>query len=76
MTTSLDQEHPLRRWRREHNASLDDVSGLTGLSAGTLSRVERGRCSLRATTKLTVSRRLGLPVRDLFPLDSVDEVPA
>ncbi|WP_261558903.1 helix-turn-helix domain-containing protein [Frankia tisae] len=72
MTTApVSQEHPLRRWRRENRASLDDTAALTGLSAGTLSKVERGQCGLRPTTKLIVARRLGVSVRHLFPVDEV-----
>lgn len=68
---AIASDHPLRRWRHEHDASLDDTAGLTGVSAGTLSKVERGQCGLRPTTKLLIARRLGMRVGDLFPVDPV-----
>jgi transcriptional regulator with XRE-family HTH domain len=64
-------DHPLRRYRRDLGASLDDLAGLTGVSAGTLSKVERGRCGLRPQTKLLIARRLGARVGDLFPIEPV-----
>lgn len=33
--------HPMKIWRQAHQITLDDISFLTGLSAASLSRIER-----------------------------------
>ncbi|HEY9475769.1 MAG TPA: helix-turn-helix transcriptional regulator [Mycobacteriales bacterium] len=60
---------PLRRWRVDACLTLDEVSDLTGLSKAMWSRVERGERSLAPMTRVRVARRLGVRVRDLFPVD-------
>lgn len=61
----------LRQWRAENDYTLDDVAGLTGLSESMLSRVERGERTLSPRARVMVARRLGVPVRDLFPPEDV-----
>lgn len=55
-----------RSGRQAAELSLLDVSDLTGLSVSMLSGVERGERALAPRTKVTVARRLGVRVRDLF----------
>ena len=64
---------PLRRWRHEQDLSLNEVSDLTGVSVATLSRVERGQRSLAPLTRVKVARRLGVAVRDLFEVETIED---
>jgi transcriptional regulator with XRE-family HTH domain len=73
MATGL--RNRLRLWRATEGLTLDEVSGLTGLSVAMLSRVERGERDLAPLTKVKVARRLGVSVGDLFEVDRLD-VPA
>jgi transcriptional regulator with XRE-family HTH domain len=73
MATGL--RNRLRLWRATEGLTLDEVSGLTGLSVAMLSRVERGQRDLAPLTKVKVARRLGVSVGDLFEVDRLD-VPA
>jgi DNA-binding XRE family transcriptional regulator len=56
----------LREWRTSARLTLDEVSGLTGVSTAMLSLVERGIRDLAPLTKIQVSRGLGVSIRDLF----------
>lgn len=62
-------ETALRRWRRDHRLSLSETSGLTGYSASGLSRIETGQRRPSVETKLRISRRLGVRVGELFPVE-------
>lgn len=59
----------LRIWRQDRGLSLGDVAGLTGITASMLSRVERGERRLAPLTRVTVARRLGVQVGDLFDIE-------
>jgi len=61
-------------WRGDHGYTLEEVADLTGLSVPMLSRVERGQRSLKPATKVRVARRLGVPIRDLFDVEDLNEV--
>lgn len=61
----------LRQWRVENDLTLEDLSGLTGVSVSMLSRVERGHKQLAPLTRVRVARRLGAPVADLFEVESL-----
>ncbi|MFC5748913.1 helix-turn-helix domain-containing protein [Actinomadura rugatobispora] len=71
MSAPPTTESLLRTWRRRHALSLEDVSGLSGLSVATISRVERGQRNLAPLTKVKVARRLGVNVRDLFEVEEL-----
>ena len=58
-----------------HELTLDEVADLTGLSKAYLSRLERGERHAPPGTKVKVSRRLGVPIRELFAVEEL-EVPA
>lgn len=58
----------LREWRRQRGWSLTDISGLTGFSVSYLSLVERGFREPPPEAKVTIARRLGARVADVFPL--------
>ena len=66
----------LRLWRAANGLSLDEVAGLTGLSKARLSRIERGERQAAPLTKVTISRRLGCTVADLFEVAPVGDVSA
>ena len=52
----------LRSLRAEHGWTLADVSRKTGISAGTLSKLENGQTSLNFTSVNKLAQGLGLPV--------------
>ena len=58
----------------ENNLTLEEESDLTGLSVSMLSRAERGDRQLAPLTKVKVARRLGVPIRDLFDVDPLDDL--
>ena len=57
------KETKLRAWRLAEGLTLEEVAGLTGLSVGMVSKVERSKARLAPLTKVTVARRLGVPLR-------------
>lgn len=62
----------LRVWRTDNGLTLEELSDLTGLSVPMLSRVERGERELAPLTKVKVSRRLGVPIRQLFDVEELE----
>ncbi len=58
--------HPLRRWRKERGLTLRDLSHLTGLDIGTISRAERGLSVPSWQTKVRLARSLRVPLGNLF----------
>lgn len=66
----------LRQWRLDHEWTLNEVSALSGYSIGTISRVERGERELSAQAKVTLARRLGADIRDLFEVPDAEKVTA
>ena len=59
----------LRAWREKQQLTLEEVTDLAGISASMWSRVERGERRLSPQMKVLVARRLGVRVRDLFPIE-------
>jgi transcriptional regulator with XRE-family HTH domain len=59
----------LRAWRELHGWTLADVSGLTGISIGHLSLIERGVREPPPATKVAIAHGVGANVADLFPLE-------
>lgn len=66
----------LRLWRVQNGFTLEDVSGLTGLSIAMISRVERGERRLRPAAKVRMARCLEVPVGDLFDAEPSDDAEA
>lgn len=66
-------ENCLREFRRRHRLTLEDVSGLVGISVPMLSRVERGERNFSPLRKVAVAKRLGVPVGELFPPEPLEE---
>lgn len=73
MRAQLVELTPLRRWRLDNGLSLEEVSGLVGLSISVLSRVERGQAGLKPLTKIRLARRLGVRVEEIFPPEPLPE---
>ena len=63
----------LRAWRTAQGYSLDEVSGLTGVSVPMLSRVENGQRQLAPHTRVVVARRLGVRLAELFDVEPIPE---
>lgn len=55
----------LRRLRREHGASQDDLMQRTGIHRTAIGRFERGLSEPRLTTLLWLAAGVGVPPRDL-----------
>jgi transcriptional regulator with XRE-family HTH domain len=57
----------LREFRNQQGWSLDEMSGLTGLSKAYLSLIERHLREPSPTNKVRIARGLGASVAELFP---------
>ena len=55
----------LRRLRREHGWTLTEVARRTGISVGTLSKLENGKTDLNFSSVNKLASGLGLRVTDL-----------
>lgn len=55
----------LRQLRKDHDWTLAEVAQRTGISAGTLSKLEHGKTELNFTSVNKLANGLGLPVTDL-----------
>lgn len=78
ISESVETSHPqpatkLAAWREAEGITLQEQSDLTGLSVSTLSRLERGMRKVRPATKVRIARRLGVPIRELFEVEELDE---
>ena len=66
----------LREWRIEQDYTLEECADLTGLSIAFWSRIERRERQPRPETRIRIARRLGVPVRDLFEVEPLEELNA
>jgi transcriptional regulator with XRE-family HTH domain len=62
----------LALWRAEQDWTLAEVADLVGVSPSMLSRAERGERHLSPALRVQISRRLGVAVGDLFPVEELD----
>jgi transcriptional regulator with XRE-family HTH domain len=60
---------PLKEWREKHGLSLEDLSDLVGYSPSALCRYEQGERRPSREAKIRIAKRLGLRIRDVFPLE-------
>lgn len=67
----INSQNGLRSFREAHALTLRDVAGLSGISAGTLSKVETGKAQLAPLTKVRLAKALGVQVHELFPVAPV-----
>jgi transcriptional regulator with XRE-family HTH domain len=64
----------LRLWRIRNGYTLDEVSGLTGVSESMLSRIETGDRNPSPAARVRIARCLGVHVSDLFePVAQISE---
>jgi transcriptional regulator with XRE-family HTH domain len=63
----------LRVWRAQNALTVEELADLCGLSPAMVSRVERGERRLAPLTKARVARCLGVPIRELFDVEEIDE---
>ena len=66
-----NQQFSLLSWRTRNRLTLEDVADLSGVSVSMLSRVERGERCLSPRAKVLVAKRMGVKIRDLFPVEEV-----
>ncbi len=63
----------LRVWRQRERLTLEEIGDLTGVSPAMLSRAERGERQFSRRLKVLLARRLGVPIRELFPIEEVPD---
>jgi transcriptional regulator with XRE-family HTH domain len=63
----------LREWRERNRLTLEELGDLVGYTRSHLSRIERGERALSAEAKVRMARRLGVPIRKLFPIRDLEE---
>jgi transcriptional regulator with XRE-family HTH domain len=68
-----DLDNRLRLWRVRNGLTEAEIADLTGLSESMVSLTERGLRRLAPLTKARVARCLGVPIRDLFDVEEIDE---
>jgi transcriptional regulator with XRE-family HTH domain len=66
ITGTGEKDSKLRQWRRGERLTLDEVSGLTGVSVPMLSQAETGKRRLSRRAKVLIARRLGVALGKLF----------
>jgi transcriptional regulator with XRE-family HTH domain len=66
----------IRDARQRQNITLNDLSGHAGLSAGFLSRLERGETNASISNLIAISSALRIPLRDFFADPEVPSGPA
>lgn len=59
----------LRQWRTERGITLEEMADVTGWSVSMLSLIERGERQISPIARIEFARRLGVRVRDIFPVD-------
>ncbi len=57
----------LREVRSNANCKLWELAARSGVSASTLSAIERYNYAPRSDTRARISRALGVPVEDIWP---------
>jgi transcriptional regulator with XRE-family HTH domain len=62
----------LRNWREVRGLTLVELSGVTGISASTLSRLESGKRAPNLELVVPVARALGLELDDVVPREAID----
>ena len=60
----------LRAWRTANGVTQQEAAALLGISDSMLSRIERGERQLQPLVAIRASRLIGVPVRDLLPIDA------
>lgn len=70
MPAMTEERTRLRKWRVAAGYTLEDCSGLSGISTAMLSRAERGQRVFSPGAKVRLARALGVPVSALFEVEA------
>ena len=62
----------LKQWREKERLTLEEVGDLVGYSAAMLCRIEQGVRRPSREAKVRIARRLGVPIRALFPVEETN----
>ena len=60
----------LKQWRQKEGITLTEIRDLTGVDVSLLSRYENGKLVPPPRTKLLIARKLGVRIRELFPVEA------
>ena len=61
----MSQEHPLRRYRRENNLTLEQLAAVVQTSFVTISRIEGRRQRASHDLLIRISNATGIPIDEL-----------
>jgi transcriptional regulator with XRE-family HTH domain len=62
----------LKRIRNEKNLSILELSQITGLSLGAISRYENGRRTPSVIIAMKIAKALNVPIYEIFPYNVED----
>ena len=68
-----ENEHPLRRYRREHEITLDELAAVAETSAVTVSRIERRQRRPAVPLLIRLSEATGLSIEELARASGCEE---
>jgi transcriptional regulator with XRE-family HTH domain len=66
----MEFEHPLRRYRREHGLTLEQLATRAGTSFVTISRIEGRRQQASHRLLIRLSEATSIPIEDLVRASS------
>lgn len=71
----MNQEHPLRAYRRQHDITLDQLGEMVGASKGFLSKIESRKQipSMSLAAKLSEATKGVVPLNAFAPTSSSSE---
>lgn len=70
----MTKPNKFRSWRHSQGWTLDDISGITGVSVSNLSRIENGVVIPRPATRVHIAHALGKRVGQLFePINEAED---
>jgi transcriptional regulator with XRE-family HTH domain len=65
MSENHADAHPMRKWRKDHDLTLDDVGQRLGRTAATVSRWENGTRKPRHNDLQKIEEVLGIPIAEV-----------
>jgi DNA-binding XRE family transcriptional regulator len=71
----MNQEHPLRAYRRQHDITLDQLGEMVGASKGFLSKIEKRKQipSMTLAAKLSEATKGAVTLNDFAPATATTE---
>ncbi len=76
MAVAIEEPTRLKRWRMDQGLTLEEVAGLVGMSTAMLSLAERRLRKLSPMAKVSIARRLAVPLHLLFEPEGADPIEA